>query len=96
MRDTLNKYLKPKGGRTFYIDPSYIIRSVPVTPNDHIYCTRLANNATVRPDSLQASSTVAVAVASRASVSPRAFAARLRSTRRCAATRACVSERSTT
>jgi 6-phosphofructokinase 1 len=45
MRDTLNKYLKPKGGRTFYIDPSYIIRSVPITPNDHIYCTRLANNA---------------------------------------------------
>jgi len=45
MRDTLNTYLKPKGGRTFYIDPSYIIRSVPITPNDHIYCSRLANNA---------------------------------------------------
>jgi len=45
MRDTLNAYLKPKGGRTFYIDPSYIIRSVPITPNDHIYCSRLANNA---------------------------------------------------
>ena len=45
MRATLNAYLKPKGGRTFYIDPSYIIRSVPVTPNDHIYCSRLANNA---------------------------------------------------
>merc|ERR1711937_720678 len=25
LRDTLNKYLKSKGGRTFYIDPSYII-----------------------------------------------------------------------
>ena len=45
LRDSLNAYLKPKGGRTFYIDPSYIIRSVPPTPNDHIYCTRLANNA---------------------------------------------------
>lgn len=45
LRDTLNKYLKAKGGRTFYIDPSYIIRSVPITPNDHIYCARLANNA---------------------------------------------------
>ena len=45
LRDTLNKHLKPKGGRTFYIDPSYIIRSVPIMPNDHIYCSRLANNA---------------------------------------------------
>lgn len=45
LKDTLNKYLKPKGGRTFYIDPSYIIRSVPITPYDHIYCSRLANNA---------------------------------------------------
>ena len=32
LRDTLNAYLKPRGGRTFYIDPSYIIRSVPPTP----------------------------------------------------------------
>jgi len=52
LRDTLNAYLKSaeappasKGGRTFYIDPSYIIRSVPISPNDHIYCTRLANNS---------------------------------------------------
>jgi 6-phosphofructokinase 1 len=45
LRDTLNSYLKPKGGRTFYIDPSYIIRSVPTNPIDHIYCVRLANNA---------------------------------------------------
>ena len=48
MRDTLNKALKPKGGRTFYIDPSYIIRLVPITPLDHIYCSRLANNAVHR------------------------------------------------
>jgi len=33
------------GGRCFYIDPSYIIRSCPVEPNDHIYCTRLATDA---------------------------------------------------
>eukprot|EP00927_Polykrikos_kofoidii_P082668 TRINITY_DN8268_c0_g1_i1.p1 TRINITY_DN8268_c0_g1~~TRINITY_DN8268_c0_g1_i1.p1 ORF type:complete len:459 (+),score=82.25 TRINITY_DN8268_c0_g1_i1:79-1455(+) len=45
MRDSVNKYLKPKGGRSFYIDPSYIIRSVPATPTDHIYCSRLANDA---------------------------------------------------
>mmetsp|Transcript_60657 Transcript_60657/g.99159 ORF Transcript_60657/g.99159 Transcript_60657/m.99159 type:complete len:178 (+) Transcript_60657:2-535(+) len=45
LRDTLNQHLKPSGGRTFYIDPSYIIRSVPINPNDHIYCVRLANDA---------------------------------------------------
>merc|ERR1712232_615612 len=45
MRDAVNKYLKNKGGRSFYIDPSYIIRSVPVMPNDHIYCSRLARDA---------------------------------------------------
>mmetsp|Transcript_20291 Transcript_20291/g.48093 ORF Transcript_20291/g.48093 Transcript_20291/m.48093 type:complete len:415 (+) Transcript_20291:167-1411(+) len=45
LKDTLNKHLKASGGRTFYIDPSYIIRSVPITPNDHIYCVRLANDA---------------------------------------------------
>merc|ERR1712066_1159912 len=26
-------------------DPSYIIRSCPIRPNDHIYCFRLANDA---------------------------------------------------
>merc|ERR1719284_215870 len=45
MRDAVNKHLKPKGGRSFYIDPSYIIRSVPIGPNDHIYCSRLARDA---------------------------------------------------
>jgi len=45
LRDTINSHLKPKGGRSFYIDPSYIIRSVPIAPNDHIYCSRLANDA---------------------------------------------------
>jgi len=33
MRDAINKHLKEKGrGRCFYIDPSYIIRSVPLNP----------------------------------------------------------------
>jgi len=45
LKSHLNKYLKESGGRTFYIDPSYIIRSVPIRPNDHIYCSRLARDA---------------------------------------------------
>jgi 6-phosphofructokinase 1 len=28
-----------------YIDPSYVIRSVPASPQDAIYCLRLAQNA---------------------------------------------------
>merc|ERR1711972_303484 len=42
MRDAVNKYLKPKGGRSFYIDPSKIIRSRPAGPVDHTFCSRLA------------------------------------------------------
>eukprot|EP00928_Gymnodinium_smaydae_P087196 TRINITY_DN71503_c0_g1_i1.p1 TRINITY_DN71503_c0_g1~~TRINITY_DN71503_c0_g1_i1.p1 ORF type:complete len:474 (+),score=103.57 TRINITY_DN71503_c0_g1_i1:202-1422(+) len=45
LKDVVNAHLKDKGGRCFYIDPSYIIRSVPIIPNDHIYCSRLANDA---------------------------------------------------
>jgi len=45
LRDSINDHLKDKGGRTFYINPSYIIRSVPIRPNDHIYCSRLARDA---------------------------------------------------
>merc|ERR1719277_1608055 len=45
LRDSINKHLKPTGGRSFYIDPSYIIRSCPIRPNDHIYCSRLARDA---------------------------------------------------
>merc|ERR1719253_93969 len=45
LRDAINAHLKDKGGRSFYIDPSYIIRSCPIRPNDHIYCSRLANDA---------------------------------------------------
>jgi len=45
MNKSLNSYLKDKGGRTFYIDPSYIIRSCPIRPLDHVYCLRLASDA---------------------------------------------------
>jgi len=45
LRDEVNKHCKPYGGRSFYIDPSYIIRSCPIRPNDHIYCSRLSRNA---------------------------------------------------
>eukprot|EP01062_Namystynia_karyoxenos_P014157 TRINITY_DN150_c0_g4_i1.p1 TRINITY_DN150_c0_g4~~TRINITY_DN150_c0_g4_i1.p1 ORF type:complete len:551 (+),score=156.70 TRINITY_DN150_c0_g4_i1:89-1654(+) len=48
LKKQIDDYLgKPGGlgGRCFYIDPSYIIRSVPATPNDHIYCTRMAYEA---------------------------------------------------
>mmetsp|Transcript_72648 Transcript_72648/g.201457 ORF Transcript_72648/g.201457 Transcript_72648/m.201457 type:complete len:188 (+) Transcript_72648:2-565(+) len=45
LRDKVNEHLKPQGGRSFYIDPSYIIRSVPIRPNDHIYCARLSRDA---------------------------------------------------
>jgi 6-phosphofructokinase 1 len=48
-------YLKEKIGLFFkerrtecnlkYIDPSYIIRSVPASPQDNVYCSRLAQNA---------------------------------------------------
>lgn len=43
LKNKINTHLADGiGGRSFYIDPSYIIRSVPATPNDHIYCTRMA------------------------------------------------------
>jgi len=45
LRDQINSHLKPEGGRSFYIDPSYIIRSCTIRANDHIYCTRLARDA---------------------------------------------------
>merc|ERR1712070_544122 len=45
LTNSLNGHLKASGGRCFYIDPSYIIRSCPIRPNDHIYCTRLASDA---------------------------------------------------
>jgi len=45
LRDKINEYMKPRGGRSFYIDPSYIIRSAPIRPIDHTFCSRLAIDA---------------------------------------------------
>jgi len=45
LKNAVNAHLKDQGGRSFYIDPSYIIRSVAIRPNDHIYCSRLARDA---------------------------------------------------
>lgn len=51
----IGMFLKEKIGAFFkvrrtecnlkYIDPSYIIRSVPASPQDNVYCSRLAQNA---------------------------------------------------
>eukprot|EP00405_Crypthecodinium_cohnii_P017464 CAMPEP_0206454906 /NCGR_PEP_ID=MMETSP0324_2-20121206/21424_1 /ASSEMBLY_ACC=CAM_ASM_000836 /TAXON_ID=2866 /ORGANISM="Crypthecodinium cohnii, Strain Seligo" /LENGTH=454 /DNA_ID=CAMNT_0053925485 /DNA_START=250 /DNA_END=1611 /DNA_ORIENTATION=- len=45
LKEKVNEHLKPVGGRSFYIDPSYIIRSSPIRPNDHTFCSRLAIDA---------------------------------------------------
>lgn len=48
LKDTVAAHLKKQGcgdGSVIYIDPSYMIRSCPVTPNDHIYCARLSRDA---------------------------------------------------
>mmetsp|Transcript_55793 Transcript_55793/g.141244 ORF Transcript_55793/g.141244 Transcript_55793/m.141244 type:complete len:455 (+) Transcript_55793:76-1440(+) len=45
LRDKVNEHMKPRGGRSFYIDPSYIIRSAPIRPHDHTFCSRLAIDA---------------------------------------------------
>eukprot|EP01061_Rhynchopus_euleeides_P041739 TRINITY_DN72996_c0_g1_i1.p1 TRINITY_DN72996_c0_g1~~TRINITY_DN72996_c0_g1_i1.p1 ORF type:complete len:552 (+),score=238.08 TRINITY_DN72996_c0_g1_i1:144-1658(+) len=46
VRDRINAHLKKTvGGRCFFIDPSYMIRSVAATPNDNIYCLRMAHEA---------------------------------------------------
>ena len=47
MRDRLKAHFKgvPGGADVKYIDPSYIIRSIPTTSNDRIYCKVLAHNA---------------------------------------------------
>ena len=47
LRDTINDYLKAEGvdHTVKYIDPSYLIRSVPATPKDSLYALRLAQDA---------------------------------------------------
>lgn len=43
LKERIGAYFKEKGTEINlkYIDPSYIIRSMPANPNDSIYCTRL-------------------------------------------------------
>ncbi|MEO6846044.1 MAG: ATP-dependent 6-phosphofructokinase [Chthoniobacterales bacterium] len=47
MRDRIEAYLHEKGveGHLKYMDPSYLIRSVPADPQDSLYCSRLAQSA---------------------------------------------------
>lgn len=47
MRDEITKYLKAESFpfTMKYIDPSYIIRSVPASPEDAVFCIMLAQNA---------------------------------------------------
>jgi 6-phosphofructokinase 1 len=47
MKDRINAFFKERRTEINlkYIDPSYIIRSVPASPQDNVYCTRLAQNA---------------------------------------------------
>ncbi|MFZ5586278.1 MAG: ATP-dependent 6-phosphofructokinase [Thermodesulfobacteriota bacterium] len=47
LRDRINQHFKERGLEINlkYIDPSYLIRSVPATPNDRIYCGFLGHHA---------------------------------------------------
>ncbi len=47
LRDRIHRHLSARGvdHALKYIDPSYIIRSVPARPPDSVYCWRLAQNA---------------------------------------------------
>jgi len=47
LRDTFREYFQQKGITSFvrYIDPSYIIRSVPANVDDSLYCANLGQNA---------------------------------------------------
>ncbi len=47
LRDGIGEWFKDKGieVNVKYIDPSYLIRSVPANPNDSVFCGQLARNA---------------------------------------------------
>ena len=47
LRDEINAYFKREGieSQLKYIDPSYIIRSVPANPKDSVFCLSLGHNA---------------------------------------------------
>jgi len=47
LKDKINEFFRKRRIEVNlkYIDPSYTIRSVPASPQDNVYCTRLAQNA---------------------------------------------------
>jgi 6-phosphofructokinase 1 len=47
MKDKINSFFKSRGTEVNlkYIDPSYIVRSVPANAQDNVYCSRLAQSA---------------------------------------------------
>ncbi len=47
LKEQIQSYFRKVGREASlkYIDPSYIIRSVPASPHDSVYCSRLARNA---------------------------------------------------
>ncbi len=47
LKDRINAFFRERRTEVNlkYIDPSYIIRSVPASPQDNVYCSRLAQNA---------------------------------------------------
>ena len=47
LRDRINAFCKERklNATVKYIDPSYIIRSVPANPQDNVYCSQLAQHA---------------------------------------------------
>ncbi|MBW1861122.1 MAG: ATP-dependent 6-phosphofructokinase, partial [Deltaproteobacteria bacterium] len=47
LKDRINAYLKRKGIEVNlkYIDPSYMIRSMPANPHDSVFCLLLGHNA---------------------------------------------------
>lgn len=47
MKNKISEYFKEQGSETTikYVDPSYMIRSVPANASDSLYCMLLASNA---------------------------------------------------
>eukprot|EP00964_Phaeocystis_antarctica_P076674 scaffold47418_cov62-Phaeocystis_antarctica.AAC.2 len=103
LRDTLNTYLKSseappasRGGRTFYIDPSYIIRSVPYHPQrPHLLHPTLIL-IPILTLTLTLTLTLARCLSRPTTTSTARASPTTACTRRCAATRACAWAPSTT
>jgi 6-phosphofructokinase 1 len=47
LRDRISEFFRSRKieSNVKYIDPSYLIRSVPASPQDNVYCSRLAQSA---------------------------------------------------